>query len=141
MSSEQSTWAIVSIIFVNGEIWAGTNTGAVLLVNPKVRHLSSHCDKRDRRKQPRREKIKKVIRSITIYIFFLFFQTGKLEHIIPLQKSGRVSLLHAGRSCIWASCENEKICMINAQVFIFCCLHLFHFPPFLLLTSPQAQMY
>eukprot|EP00026_Physarum_polycephalum_P007028 Phypoly_transcript_07081.p2 GENE.Phypoly_transcript_07081~~Phypoly_transcript_07081.p2 ORF type:complete len:194 (+),score=23.93 Phypoly_transcript_07081:41-583(+) len=35
-TSDQSTWSIVSIIFVNGEIWAGTNTGAVLLINPKV---------------------------------------------------------------------------------------------------------
>lgn len=37
--------------------------------------------------------------------------------MIPLHNSkGRVSLVHTGRSCIWASCESEKICMIHAKV-------------------------
>eukprot|EP00026_Physarum_polycephalum_P000536 Phypoly_transcript_00537.p1 GENE.Phypoly_transcript_00537~~Phypoly_transcript_00537.p1 ORF type:complete len:1451 (+),score=177.67 Phypoly_transcript_00537:50-4354(+) len=76
ISSEPSSWSIVSMIFVNDEIWAGTNTGAVLIINPK---------------------------------------NGKLEHIIMLQATGRISLLHAGRWCVWASCESEKIWAVNVQ--------------------------
>jgi hypothetical protein len=43
-----------------------------------------------------------------------------MEHVIALQNAtGRVSLLQVGQSCVWASSENEKICMIHAQVLLF----------------------
>ena len=56
--------------------------------------------------------------SLLQFAFHLLIglQTAKIESIIILQKSGRVTMLQAGRACIWASSETEKICMINAQV-------------------------
>eukprot|EP00026_Physarum_polycephalum_P002251 Phypoly_transcript_02256.p1 GENE.Phypoly_transcript_02256~~Phypoly_transcript_02256.p1 ORF type:complete len:947 (+),score=114.19 Phypoly_transcript_02256:323-2842(+) len=69
--------AIVSLLMVEDFLWAGTNTGAILIFN---------------------------------------LQTAKLDSSISLQNSkGRVSLVYSGQTCIWASCETEKIVMIHAK--------------------------